>query len=406
MATFLKQIEQDKKRIINVENISNVFTMAFGSELKFTYLNSVNDAGFKTNKYNSLWSMFNLNSQKTFDSYNVDYSEGGMKGTLWESILDAYNTNGMVMFEVSDQNWRKSIDGQNIELKIPLSGGTYTGTTSATTLYSAFIDTESLKTKSTRSTCDPYLLDLAYAEPNKMFTNDFGIGYSYQVGTNPISTQTIEKNPNVLNKRNNGNIFNSGIALLMSNDWEPWSGTSTAKTWSDGYNVVNKYTKEAAPLITPSGPNRDVAAGAFFVNSGLGFIWAEDFVNNFDWSGGTGGTGTTMVTFGPSEAYFNGSDIDTSTKLQIDAIMEPSDFNTSLNQSYIEDSLENGANCDVSYNTITLNDSQGRCLVVAKSATPVVKRVNDYSIVTINIPIDGDLSTSLAVSRGCVYGSC
>ena len=48
-----------------------------------------------------------------------------------------------------------------------------------------FIDTESLKVKSTRSTCDPYLLDLAYAEPNKMFTNDFGIGYSYQIGTNP-----------------------------------------------------------------------------------------------------------------------------------------------------------------------------------------------------------------------------
>jgi hypothetical protein len=404
MATFLKQIEQDKKRIINVENISNVFTMAFGSELKFTYLNSVNDAGFKTNKYNILWSMFNLNSQKTFDSYNVDYSEGGMKGTLWESILDAYDTNGMVMFEVSDQNWRKSIDGQNIELKIPLSGGTYTGTTSATTLYSAFIDTESLKVKSTRSTCDPYLLDLAYAEPNKMFTNDFGIGYSYQIGTNPISLQSNRNT--VTSKRNKGDIYNSGLVLFMSNDWMPWSGSSTAKTWSDGYNVVNKYTKEAAPLITPSGPNRDVAAGAFFVNSGLGFIWAEDFVNNFDWSGGTGGTGTTMVTFGPSEAYFNASDIDTSTKLQVDLIMTPEDFNTSLNQSYIEDSLENGSNCNVAYNTITLNDSQGKCLVIAKTSEPIVKIDGDFSVVTIDIPIDGDLVDSLSDTRGCVYGSC
>ena len=245
--------------------------------------------------------------------------------------------------------------GQNIELKIPLSGGTFTGTTSASTLYSAFIDTESLKVKSTRSTCDPYLIDLAYSEPNKMFTNDFGIGYTYQLGSNPISTQTT-KDPNS-NKRNPNNVFNSGIVILMSNDWEPWSGSSSAKTWSDGYNVVNKYTKEAAPLITPSGPNHDVASGAFFTNSGLGFIWAEDFVNNFNWSGGTGGTGTTMVTFSPSESYFNASDIDTSTKLQIDVIMEPGEFNTSLNQSYIEDSLENGSNCDVAYNTITLNDS-------------------------------------------------
>ena len=55
MATFLKQIQQDQKRIIRDENISNVFTMAFGSELTFTYLNSVNDAGFKSNRYNSLF---------------------------------------------------------------------------------------------------------------------------------------------------------------------------------------------------------------------------------------------------------------------------------------------------------------------------------------------------------------
>lgn len=405
MATFLKQIQQDQKRIIRDENISNVFTMAFGSELTFTYLNSVNDSGFTSNRYNSLWSMFNLNSQKNFDMYNVDYTDGGMISTVWESILDAYETNGMVMFEVSDQNFRKAIDGQNIEVKIPLSGGTFTGTTSATTLYSAFIDTQSLLTKSTNSTCDPYLIDLAYAEPNKMFTNDYSIGYTYQLGTNPtnrVDFNTIRSN----RAKSSVGIYNSGLVLLMSDDWAPWSGSSTAKTWSDGYNVINKYTKEAAPLITPNGPNRDVAAGAFFVNSGLGFIWAEDFVNNFNWSGGTGGTGTTMVTFGPSEAYFNGSDIDTSTKLQIDLIMNPEDFNTSLNQSYIEDSLENGSNCNVAYNTITLNDSQGRCLVVAKSSTPITKIEGDYSIVTVDIPIDGDLTDSLSLTRGCVYGSC
>ena len=112
MATFLKQIQQDQKRIIKDENISSVFTMAFGSELTFTYLNSVNDAGFKSNRYNSLWSMFNLNSQKNFDSYNVDYTDGGMISTVWESILDAYNTNGMDMFHISDQYLRKSVEGQ------------------------------------------------------------------------------------------------------------------------------------------------------------------------------------------------------------------------------------------------------------------------------------------------------
>ncbi len=390
MANFVKQINQDQKRIIHDKNCSDVFTMAYGSELKFTKMDSVSNAGFKSNKYNSLWSMFNLNSEKIFDSYNVDYSEGGMKTTLWESILDAYSTNGMIMFEVKDQNYRKSISGQNIEVKIPL-----TGTTSATTLYSAYIDTESLKVKSTNGVCDPFKIDMAYSEPNKMFTNDFGIGYVYQLGTNPI-----------MNGKYDSNCYDSGITLLMSNDWLPWSGSSSAKTWSEGYNVVNKYTKNAAPLITPNGPNRDVVAGAIFNNSGLGFIWAEDFVNDFNWSGGTGGTGTTVVTFAPSEAYVNASDIDTSTKLQVDLIMNPKDFNTSLNQSYIEDSIENGSNCNVAYNTITLNDSQGRCLVVAKSSTPIVKTEGDYSIVTIDIPIDGDVVDSLQKTRGCVYGSC
>ena len=400
MATFLKQIQQEQKRVVRDENISNVFTMAFDSELKFTYLNSVNDPNFKDSKYNSLWSMFNLNSQKNYDMYDVDYSEGGMLGTVWESILEAYSTDGMVMFEVDSNNFRKSIDGQNIELQIPI-----TGSSSATTLYSAFIDTESLKVKSTNSTCDPFLLDLAYAEPNKMFTNDFGIGYTHQLGTNPplkVDTTVLRSN----RIKSSTGIYNSGLVLLMSNDWTPWSGSSTAKTWSDGYNVVNKYTKNATPLITPNGVNRDVAAGAFFVNSGIGFIWAKDFVNNFDWVSATGGTGTTEVTFGSGVAYLNASDIDTSTKLQIDLIMEPNDFNTSLNQSYIEDSLENGSNCNVAYNTITLNDNQGKCLVVAKSSEPVIKIEGDYSIVTIDIPIDGDITDSLSDTRGCVYGNC
>ena len=397
MATYLKNITPDQKRIFNKTDVSNVFTMAFGSDLTFTKLDSVNNPNFKTNKYNSLWSMFNLNSQKIFNSYNVDYSEGGMIGTLWQSILEAYNTNGMVMFEVNEQNFRKSINGQNIEVKIPL-----TGATSATTLYSALIDTESLRVMSTKSVCDPQIIDTIYSEGNKVFTNDFGIGYTYQVGSNPI----VRNDSVISSNKTQPYVYDSGMVFLMSNDWSPWSGSSTAKTWSDGYNVVNKYTHNVAPLITPNGINHDVAAGAFFINSGLGYIWAEDFVNSFNWSGGTGGTGTTEVTFAPSEAYVNAADIDTTTFLQIDITMEPKDFNTSINQSYIEESINNGSNCDVAYNTITLNDASGKCLVIAKSSEPVVKPDGGFSIVTIDIPIDGDIGTSLDSSVGCLYGSC
>lgn len=392
MATFLKPINIDQKRVINDVSTSDVFTVGYGGELTFSKIDSVNDAGFTSDGLNSLWSLFNLYSQKIYDSYNVDYSDGGLIGTVWESILDAYNSHGMIMFQTTEANWRKFISGQNVELQYPLNSS-YSGGTSgltATTLYSSFIDEASVKVKNTNSVCDPIILDTLYSEPSVSFTDKYGFGYNYQVGSNPV---------------NKSKQYQSGLVLLMSNDWTPFSGTSTAKTWSDLYNIPNKYT-HGAPLITPKGGSRDVAAGAFFTNSGLGFVWAEDFVNGFDWAGATGGTGTTGVSFLPGVAFINAPDGDSTTKLQVDLILQPDEFNQSLNDSYREDSIENGSNCDVAYNTITLHDSQGRCLVYAKSSEPIVKREGDFSVVTIDIPIDGGIQDSLADTRGCVYGNC
>lgn len=393
MANFSKTITNDQKRFVRDTDTSSVFTLSYGDELKFTKISSSADADFKTRGVNSVWSLLNLYSNKIFDSFNDDYTNGGLLGTVWESVIDAYQSHGMIMLETTEDNWRKFIDGKNVEFKYPLDS-TYTGGTSgltATTMYSSFIDTQSLKSKSTSSFCDPIVLDTLYSEPSIEFTDSFGIGHDYQVGINPETTS---------------NYYQSGLVLLMSNDWTPFSGTSSAKTWSSLYNIPNKYTK-GAPLITPSGPTRDVASGAFFTNLGIGLIWAEDFVKGFDYaSATTGGTGTTHYYFSSGATYINASEGDTSNKLQIDVILEPNEFNQSLNDSYIEDSIENGSNCDVAYNTITLHDSQGKCLVYAKSSQPVIKREGDFSIVTIDIPIDGDIQDSLADTRGCVYGSC
>jgi hypothetical protein len=391
MATFLKQIETTQKRIVNDTVTSNLFTTAYDSELTFSRILPVTDTNFKTVGLSSVWSLFNFYSEKNYNDFNVNYSEGGLLETTWESILEAYQNHGMIMFQVTEDNWRKFIDGKNIEIQIPLDAS-YTGSTSgltATTLYSSFIDETSLKVKSTNSICDPIILDTLYSEPSTKFTNDLGIGFKYLLGTNPV---------------NDSNQYQSGLVFLMSNDYTPHSG-STSKNWAQLYGQANKYTK-GAPLVTPSGGLRDVAVGAFFINSGIGFIWAKEFVESFDFTSSVGGTGTTSVYFTGGTAFMNGSDGDSSTKLQVDIILNPNEFNESLNSSYVENAIQNGEDCEVAYNTITLHDSQGRCLVYAKSPEPIIKRENNFSVVTINIPIDGDIQTSLAETRGCLYGSC
>jgi hypothetical protein len=374
MATFLKTIEDSSKRISETIDVSNVYTMGVGDSLSFTKIDSKTNTNFYQNRYNSLWSMLGLYSDRNYEQLNTTYSDGGLLETALEPILEAYNTHGMVMFNISDTVYRKFIDGQNLELQIPL-----TGVTSATTLYSSFIDSENLKTRLTNSNCDPIALDMGFSEQNRDFTEKFGIGYDYKLGVNPKKESKLS---------NRELLFNSGVIYLMSNDFVDWSGSSTAKTWSQGFNVSNKYTKELSNLITPSGPNRDSIAGCLFIHSGIGFIWAKDFVDDFDWVGATGGTGTTEVTFSSNKAFLNAADVDTGMALNVTIQLNPNEFNTSINPSYIEDSIQNGSNCNVTYNTITLNDRNGNCLLVATSDEPILKIDGNYSIVDILVPID------------------
>jgi hypothetical protein len=389
MASFLKNLDDSSKQIKNVVDESTVFTVAYNGEFTMSKIASVNDASFKTDGINSVWSLFDLYSQKKFDALNNTYADGGINDTVWQELISAYETNGMIMFQVDESNWRKSISAQNIEIKWPLNSS-YSGATSglsATTLYSSFIDEKSIRTKSTNSVCDPQIVDTLYSEPSVSFTDNFGIGYKYQVGDNPT---------------NDSVQYQSGMVFLMSNDSNAWSGTPSGKSWSTLYNIPNKYTK-GADLITPIGNDRDVASGVYFVNSGIGFIFDTDFVKGFNWAGATGGTGTTGVSFVGNEAYFNAADIDTKTTLQVDVILQTEDFTQSLNDSYREDSIENGTNCDVAYNTITFHDSAGRCLVYAKASEAIIKPEGDFSVITLDIPVDGNIQESLADTRGKLF---
>lgn len=381
MASFLQQIE-DKRMVYHIHT-SDVGTIAYNDELTFTEINSVNDSTFNSNGVNSVWSLFNLYSSKNFNELNVNYSDGGLIDTALEPLLNAYNDYGMIMFQNS--NFRKMINGQNIEIKIPLDS-TYTGATSgltATTLYSSFIDDDNVKVKSTDSVCDGFVIDSLYEEPSTEWTDGKGIGYKYDASNE---------------------FHESDVVFLMSNDTVGFSGaTGTSKDWSDGYKINNKYTYDKAPLITPTGLDRDTIAGVVFLRSGTGFIFDEHFVKGFDFVGSTGGTGTTGVHFTGNQAYMNASDIDTKTALQVDLILKPENFTTSLNPSYVEDSLVNGSNCDVAFNTITLHDNSGECLVVAKASEPILKPEGEYSVITLDIPIGGGVQDSLADTRGIIY---
>lgn len=386
MASFLTKIKKEDKRILNIKDESDLYTIAYDSDFTFTKIDSRNDATFYTKGTNSVWSLLNMYSLKIFDSLNVDYSEGGLKNTFLEGILEAYNSYGLIMFEASESNWRKMVNGQNVEIKFPLDA-TYTGGTSgltATTLYSSFIDSDSVKKQSTNSLCDGFVIDSLYSEPSVSWTDSYGLGYKF----------------NASNK-----YHKSGIVFLMSNDSAGFSGaTGTSKDWSAGYGIKNKYTYDRAPLITPTGPDRDTASGIFFTNSGIGFVWEENFVKGFDFTGSTGGTGTTAVHFVGDQAYINGGDVDTRTSLQVDLILTPEMFNTTLNDSYREDALMNGAkSCDTAFDSITLTDNAGNCLAVAIASEPITKIDTDFRVIKLDIPIDGNIQTQSGV---CVYGGC
>ena len=122
-------------------DISNIYTLAIGEEMKYYQIPAYSDATFVNSSLSHLWSFLNLRTEIDYNLANQPFANGGLLGTALEGLPDSFYNYCMVGFSIPNSNYRVQTYGQNVVVKIPLDS-TYTGMTSgltATTIYSSFI---------------------------------------------------------------------------------------------------------------------------------------------------------------------------------------------------------------------------------------------------------------------------
>jgi hypothetical protein len=391
MAALNQFTSPNTKKILQTQDVSSVVDL--GTPV-FNRIEAGGTSGFTSSDKSHLVSLLNLYTPNIVNDYDKSFNIGGVLNTSINDIVSAYNTNGFILFEVPETNFAVSLSGYNFRMKMPLST---TGLTS-TTVYTSFIKQPwSLERPSTN--CAPTKIDSLHSESYRWF-EEKGIGYEYRNGENPSASDKY---------------FENGFVLLFSDDFE-FTGTTSGKTsWSVDYGKSNKYSKGARMVnFLPNGSEpADKAIGALF-NNGLGFIWDEDMVNDFDWSVGSGSGSTSAVTFSQTYVAAEGQDIDQETKLVINLNLGPEQFNTTTNPSYFE-AIKDGSSCDVAFTTIGFHDQLGNTLAIAKVENEaIIKQEDNYQILNFEIPVGGTIDTTrytytVSATTGvfsCDSGSC
>ena len=383
-------------------NKSSVYSMGLGPEITWYKLPAYNEVGFTSSGLAHIWGYLGVYNQASINMMNLPQAQGGFIGTALERLSGAFENTGAVAFSITSDNYRVSIDGTNIALLIPLDMN-YSGVTSgmsATTLFSSYIYNPGILDKNISSLCSPSDADSYRSEPSQRYTAELGIGYEYVPGTNPNSSSDYP-------------YFDSGITYLVADSiYKTFTGaTGSSISWGYGYNVANKY-QNGAPLITfdPSNPNPngftgtggyDIITGAFFNNFGFGIIWDPNLVGAFKWSASTGNFNSTSgATFSSGDTIFNAADLDFAEKVRVNIVMDAMQFNQSGNPSYIGLGNED---CGTAFTTLTLHDDVGNCVAIVRPDEAVVKTEGQYKIFDLDLPISGDITDSLADTRGLLY---
>lgn len=383
---------------IEKTDISNVYTMGIGQEMKFYQVPAYNNPSFLTSSLSHLWGFFDMRTEVDYNTTNLPYANGGLLGTALEQLPNAFYNTGAVAFSIPNTNYRVQVYGQNDALYIPLNS-TYSGMTSgltATTLYSSFTYQPDILEKDVASLCSGVMADEFKSESAYEYTNNLGIGYQYIEGKNP-------------NPASDYTYFDSGLVYLVTDSvYNTFSGsTGSTLSWSSGYNTKNRYANGARLIsFDPSNTQYtgvggyDRIVGAMFLNYGLGFIFDPDLVGAFDWSTVMGDpTSITGGTFTTGQTAFNASDMDISENLEVKIVAKPNEWVASPNSSYIG----TGQDCGIATTTITLHDKMGNCLAMVKPNTALIKERDNYLIFNLELPLSNPIQTSLADTRGTIW---
>lgn len=377
----------------------------------FTYIPPITDSSFTSNVYSNLWSYLGYYIEQDGLDKNIPYTEGGVLGSLFNDIPIAFLSGGTIMFQVSNEAYPTQISSTDIRIKIPL-----TGTTTATTLYSSYVNTPELYKLSNNIGCGGINGDNWVSGDQWSGFAKEGLGYPESQGNN--SGVNVEK------------YTVTNVVALMSDDWE-FSGTTTGLTsWSAYYGVpVNKNLSRkymglgsgsGARTIEPfpttslgiSGTSfSDRAAGVFYPVNGIGFLFG-DFVTNFDWGSATGGTGTTEVTFPLSHAAFEGRKVDFLTKLTISMVIPQTAANSSMNPTWAEAVNEAGEICGTIPTGLCFSDKNKIPILIAKfDETNLPMKTSEETLVyTFDVPIGSPLTLGTATPYTgvfpCDVGTC
>lgn len=379
-------------------DISNVYTMGIGEEMRFYQVPAYNNPSFLTSSLSHLWGFFDMRTEVDYNTTNLPYANGGLLGTALAELPTAFYNTGAVAFSIPNTNYRVQVYGQNNALYIPLNS-TYSGMTSgltATTLYSSFTYQPDILEKDVASLCSGVMVDEFKSESAYEYTNNLGIGYQYIEGKNP-------------NPASDYTYFDSGLVYLVTDSvYNTFSGaTGSTLSWGSGYNTRNKYANGARLIsFDPSNTQYtgaggyDRIVGAMFLNYGLGFIFDPDLVGAFDWSTVMGDpTSITGGTFTTGQTAFNASDMDISENLEVKIVAKPNEWVASPNSSYIG----TGQDCGIATTTITLHDKMGNCLAMVKPNTALIKERDNYLIFNLELPLSNPIQTSLADTRGTIW---
>lgn len=363
-------------------DISNVYTMAIGEEIKYYQIPAFNDVNFLNSSLSHLWSFFNMRTETDYNVANQPYANGGVIGTALERLPEAFYNIGGIGFSISNEKYRVQINGQNNSLYVPLNSS-YTGMTSgltATTLYSSFIYNPDILKKNPFSLCSGVQADEYKSEASPEYTNNFGIGYQYAPGKNPDTSSNYK-------------FFDSGLVYLMSNNvYNTFTGaTGSSLTWDYLYNNTNKYANGARLISFEPGNGQytgvggyDRIVGAMFLNYGFGFIFDPDLVQGFDWSTVVGDpTSVTGGTFTTGQTAFNACDIDLAEILNVKIVAPPNRWTASSNGSYIG----TGQDCGIATTTITLHGVDGSCYAIVKPDQALIKEKDNYLIFDLELPL-------------------
>jgi len=360
--------------IKNTEEESSYFYAIPGNEIEWTYIPPMTSSASTTNVWSHFYAVLGLYTDEMADNYNISRDNGGWLRTSLEGLNGAYNTDGIVVGLINNETYRQSLIGRDGAVTVPISasGSTILSGMTALTSYFTFYDTPDLLKRNTNGVCAKTVADVRKFESLPEAVIETGIGQQPSKG-------------------NSGSNYESGVVFMFNDHTSLTSGSTSG--FSTSHKVTNPYANgKLAAKFDGSGYHR--AAGMVDCISGIICFWDSDIVNGFDFSVGTGGTGTTRVTFAPTTAYSVIQDYDTSVSAEVRVNADPNILKFTTNPSRKQAIAEGDTDCDevVKATQICLYDVSGQVTAIG-TPTNIIEKTDNYVVMNLSVTLDGGIGS-------------